>query len=146
MRDSNKPEHLNNVGEVVTRSLNAAPNSHTHAIEFDEQVSYADIEEAIKRTKELSMYTYPLLEGHRPRPQFRKMVIRPDHVQFNDKKELITLVTELGNGNKRITFVRPAEEDEYDRLQGFLWGYFLHHSGKSKTEAKKYLEEVLGKK
>lgn len=70
--------------------------------------------------------------------------VRPDFVQFNDKKETITLIDNPDSClRKRRTTVKTHKKDEYSRVRGFLWAYFLHHAGLSKTQAKKYLEKVV---
>lgn len=84
------------------------------------------------------------MEGERIRPRFEGLIARPDFVQFNENKQAITLIDRPGmKHDRKVTVVRKSEEDEYDPVQGFLWAYFLHYSGKSKTQAKKYLEKVL---
>ena len=41
------------------------------------------------------------------------------------------------------TVVKRGNEDEYDNVKGFLWAYFQKHSGLSKTQANKYLAELM---
>lgn len=40
------------------------------------------------------------------------------------------------------TVVRKADDDIQDPVKGFLWAYFLKHSGLSRTKANKYLREI----
>ena len=40
------------------------------------------------------------------------------------------------------TIVKKAEDDIQDPVKGFLWAYFLKHSGLSRTKANKYLREI----
>lgn len=40
------------------------------------------------------------------------------------------------------TIVKLSEEDNNDPVKGFLWAYFLKHSGLSRTKANKYLKEI----
>jgi hypothetical protein len=59
-------------------------------------------------------------------------------VYFNDKKKATTLI----NGDK-VTVVKCGKGDKYNRRIGFLEAYFQSHSGMSKTQARKYLDELL---
>lgn len=45
------------------------------------------------------------------------------------------------NGDK--TIVKRAEDDEYNKILGFLWAYFQHTSGLSKTKANDYLRGLV---
>lgn len=40
------------------------------------------------------------------------------------------------------TVVKKADDDIQDPVKGFLWAYFLKHSGMSRTKANKYLREI----
>lgn len=44
--------------------------------------------------------------------------------------------------NKDKTIVKKAEDDIQDPVKGFLWAYFLKHSGLTRTKANKYLREI----
>lgn len=41
------------------------------------------------------------------------------------------------------TIVKRGENDEYDKVKGFLWAYFQKHSGLSRTKANKYLNSLV---
>ena len=41
------------------------------------------------------------------------------------------------------TIVKRSEEDEYDKVKGFLWAYFQKHSGLSKNKANEYLKSLV---
>lgn len=45
------------------------------------------------------------------------------------------------NGDK--TIVKRAEGDEYNKILGFLWAYFQHTSGLSKSKANDYLRALV---
>lgn len=45
------------------------------------------------------------------------------------------------NGDK--TVVKRGKDDEYNKVLGFLWAYFQHTSGLSKTQANKYLAGLI---
>ena len=40
------------------------------------------------------------------------------------------------------TVVKRSKDDEEDAVKGFLWAYFEHNSGMSKTKTNKYLRKV----
>lgn len=44
------------------------------------------------------------------------------------------------------TIVKRAEDDEYNKVMGFLWAYFQKHSGLSKTKANEYLRSLTDDK
>lgn len=62
----------------------------------------------------------------------------PDRVFFNENKGATTLLY----GDK-ATVVKTTKGDSYDRQYGFLLAFFQKHSGLSKTQANKYLKEII---
>lgn len=46
------------------------------------------------------------------------------------------------DNNRDKTVVRRAKDDAVDPVKAFLWAYFEHNCGLSKTQANKYLEKV----
>jgi hypothetical protein len=62
----------------------------------------------------------------------------PSKVFFNDKKKATTLMY-----GDEATVVKCGKEDEYSRRVGFLEAYFQATCGMSKTQAKKYLENIV---
>jgi hypothetical protein len=62
----------------------------------------------------------------------------PDTVYFNDKKKATTLMY-----NQKATVVKCGKGDKYSRRIGFLEAYFQSTCGLSKTQAKKYLENIV---
>jgi hypothetical protein len=41
------------------------------------------------------------------------------------------------------TVVRRAKNDDYNKITGFLWAYFQKNSGLTKSQANKYLSELV---
>lgn len=62
----------------------------------------------------------------------------PERVAFIDEQETTVVIDD-----DKVTVVRTMEGDKYDREFGFLMAYFQHYSGLSKTQAKKYIKEVI---
>ena len=63
----------------------------------------------------------------------------PKKVLFNEKKKAVTLLDEFDN----VTVVRATKGDKYDKKFGFLLAYFQQNCGLTKTQANKYLKEIL---
>ena len=62
----------------------------------------------------------------------------PTQVFFNKKKKATTL---LFNGKPYV--VKCDSKDKYDKRIGFLEAYFQAQSGLSKTQANKYLRDIV---
>jgi len=63
----------------------------------------------------------------------------PNKVIFNEKKGATTLL----HGKNNATVVKTTKEDKYDKKFGFLLAYFQYYSGLSKTQANKYLNNII---
>lgn len=77
----------------------------------------------------------------------RHIGFRCGKVPFNNKKLPRKYIINKGatvlfwdNGDK--TVVKRAKDDEYNKVMGFLWAYFQHSSGLSKTKANEYLRNL----
>lgn len=62
----------------------------------------------------------------------------PDRVLFNDKKKATTLLID-----DKPTVVKSTKGDNYDRKFGFLLAYFQAYSGLTKTQANKYINDIV---
>ena len=78
----------------------------------------------------------------------RDYAFRGGKVPFNNKKLPRKYIINKGatilfwnNGEK--TVVKRGKDDEYNKVLGFLWAYFQHTSGLSKTQANKYLAGLM---
>ena len=63
-----------------------------------------------------------------------KKGIMPDKVIFNDG------ATVLFNDDEKIV-VKCDDEDTYNKMFGFLYGYFLMNSGMTKSQARKFFDK-----
>ena len=62
----------------------------------------------------------------------------PDRVFYNEKKGATTLLY-----GDNATVVKTTKGDKYDREKGFLLAFFQKHSGLTKTQANKYLKDII---
>lgn len=69
-----------------------------------------------------------------PKQQYH---ILPERVIFQDEKKTVVV-----KGNNQTTIVHATEEDEYDRVYGFLMAYFINTSGMTKNKAHEYLQNL----
>ena len=72
----------------------------------------------------------------------------PYKVFFNDKKHATTLIKDepLPFSDDNVVVVKTTKGDKYNREYGFLMAYFQMYSGLSKTQANKYLKNLVKEK
>lgn len=66
----------------------------------------------------------------------------PKEFWINEDKKAVVLKWY----DNTITKVKPTKEDKFDARYGFLIAYFQKHSGMTKTQANKYLDNILENK
>lgn len=79
----------------------------------------------IQRTQEFEKYYYGKWD-----------VNMPDRYIVKDDAAILF----WPDGSK--TIVKKAEDDDADPVKAFLWAYFQHMSGMSKTKANRYLRDI----
>jgi len=62
----------------------------------------------------------------------------PTKVFFNDKKGATTLID-----GDNVSVVKTTKGDKYSKEYGFLLAYFQMYSGLTKTQANKYLKDLV---
>ena len=104
----------------------------------------------IAKTLPYNFYDVSITEKHFANP-FRKSTnaiddyikhftndVKANRVMFNEKKGATTLL----KGDK-VTVVKTCKGDKFDKKYGFLLAYFQQNCGLSKTQANKYLKELV---